>query len=83
MVPIFNEEVYGLPAVEGLVDAPWPKLASIDGRAVMAITTRPGAFDFATEERASNVCERHYHHIFSESLLSEAGLEDRSSTAMN
>ncbi|NLJ24707.1 MAG: DUF262 domain-containing protein [Firmicutes bacterium] len=84
-VPIFNEAAYELPSAEELVDAPWPKLASIDGRAVLAITTRLGAFDFATEERvtASNISERHYHHIFPESLLSEAGLEDKSSIAMN
>ena len=77
-VPIFNQE-YAVANEHELISAGWPKNATIRGRAVLAITTKIGAYDFASEEKVSeaNVTSRHYHHIFPDSLLVEAGIENR------
>lgn len=82
-VPIFNKEYEIADAIE-LLEAAWPKNASIRGRAVLAVTTKLGAYDFATEEKVTeiNIDSRHYHHIFPDSLLVEAGIEN-SYIAMN
>jgi|LSQX01.1.fsa_nt_gb hypothetical protein len=84
VVPIFNEAEYEIPSANELGVAGWPKSATILGRAVLAISLKLGALDFATEERVSiqNIDERQYHHVFPDSLLKEAGIED-SFIAMN
>lgn len=83
-VPIFNEKEYEIANANELINSAWPKNATIRGRAVLAITTKLGAYDFATEEKvnAVNIESRHYHHIFPDSLLEEAGIEN-SFIAMN
>jgi len=83
-IPIFNENEYEIAQVNELVTAGWPKSMSIRGRAVLAVTLTLGAYDFSTEEKVtvSNITQRHYHHIFPDSLLKEAGIEN-SFIAMN
>lgn len=83
-VPIFDESEYEIATLSQLVSASWPKSATILGRAVLAITLKLGALDFATEERASvhTIAGRHYHHIFPDALLREAGISN-SFIAMN
>lgn len=83
-VPIFNEQEYNIADTNELMNAGWPKNTTIRGRAVLAVTTKFGAYDFASEERISenNIASRHYHHIFPDSLLEEAGIEN-SYNAMN
>jgi len=83
-VPIFNENEHEIAHANELVTAGWPKNMSIRGRAVLAITLKLGAYDFFTEEKVavSNIAQRHYHHIFPDSLLKEAGIEN-SFIAMN
>lgn len=78
-VPIFDECEYEVAFANELVNAGWPKNMSIRGRAVLAITCKLGAYDFSTEEKVTvnNIEQRHYHHIFPDSLLKEAGLENR------
>jgi hypothetical protein len=77
-VPIYNEQEYAIANTYELMNAGWPKKTTIRGRAVLAITTKLGAYDFATEEKVSenNVQLRHYHHIFPDVLLQEAGIEN-------
>jgi hypothetical protein len=80
-VPIFAE--HKLAELEELLTAEWPKRATIRGRAILAIASRLGALDFATGERldVNNVAQRHYHHVFPDALLQEAGIG--SSLALN
>ncbi len=74
-VPIFKEHT--LVETEELLTADWPKRASILGRAVLAVTCRLGALDFSTGERLdiSSLEKRHYHHVYPDALLKEAGIE--------
>ena len=73
-VPVFNETE--LAETEELLTAEWPKRATIRGRAVLAVACRLGALDFSTGERLdeNSIGNRHYHHIFPDALLKEAGL---------
>ena len=77
-------ELAPTPLARVSVGASWPKNATILGRAALAITLKLGALDFATEERASlhTISDRHYHHIFPDALLREAGISN-SFIAMN
>jgi hypothetical protein len=83
-VPIFKEDEYKIADANELINTTWPKNVSIRGRAVLSVTTKLGAYDFASEEKVSetNIVSRHYHHIFPDSLIEEAGL-DNSYIAMN
>jgi len=80
-VPIFSEQ--GLAEVEELITAEWPKRATIRGRGVLAVACRLGAQDFASGRQlnSDNIEERHYHHIYPDALLKEAGIN--SYLAMN
>lgn len=73
-VPIFAE--HKIIDAEELITASWPKGASITGRGVLAVACRLGALDFSTGERLdrNNIGKRHYHHIFPDALLKEAGI---------
>ena len=74
-VPIFAE--HELVEAEELCTAEWPKGATIRGRAVLAVACRLGALDFVTGERldVTNLAARHYHHVFPDALLKEAGVD--------
>lgn len=80
-VPIFADHQIVDP--EELVVAEWPKRATIRGRGILAVASRLGALDFATGERldANNIENRHYHHVFPDALLKEAGIDG--TTALN
>lgn len=73
-VPIFNE--YSIVEAEELMTVEWPKRTTIRGRAVLAVASRLGAFDFSTGERLdlNNINQRQYHHVFPDALLKEAGI---------
>lgn len=73
-VPIFAD--HSLVEVEEILIAEWPKRATIRGRGVLAVLCRLGALDFATGERldAETIENRHYHHVYPDSLLKEAGI---------
>ncbi len=80
-VPIFAS--HKLAEKEELLTVEWPKQASIRGRAILAVSCCMGALDFSTGDKlsVSNVNNRHYHHLFPDALLKEAGIE--SSLALN
>ena len=73
-VPIFKD--HKLVEIEELLTAEWPKRATIRGRAILAVVCRLGALDFATGQPldASNINQRHYHHVFPDALLKEADI---------
>mgnify|MGYP000896495175 CR=1 FL=1 len=73
-VPIFSE--HNLAEVEELMTAEWPKGGTIRGRGVLAVACRLGALDFATGEHlnAGNIERRHYHHLYPDALMKEAGI---------
>jgi hypothetical protein len=73
-VPIFKE--HSMVEVEELLTAEWPKRGTIRGRAILAVASRPGAFDFSTGEslNATNIGNRHYHHVYPDALLKEAAI---------
>ncbi len=74
-VPIFGEHT--LVEEEELLTAEWPKRATIRGRAVLAVASRLGSFDFSTGIKVDpeNIEKRHYHHLYPDALLKEAGIE--------
>lgn len=73
-VPIFKD--HSIAEIEELLTAEWPKRATIRGRAILAVLCRLGALDFATGQSldANNIAQRHYHHVFPDALLKEAGI---------
>ena len=73
-VPIFAD--HSLVDIEEILVAEWPKRASIRGRGVLAVLCRLGAHDFATGRvlSAQTVASRHYHHVYPDALLKEAGI---------
>ncbi|WP_201279003.1 DUF262 domain-containing protein [Leptolyngbya iicbica] len=74
-VPIFAN--HSLVELEELKTAEWPKRTTIRGRGVLAVMCRFGGLDFFTAEKldAQNIRERHYHHVYPDALLKEAGIE--------
>jgi hypothetical protein len=73
-VPIFKD--HQIVELEELLTAEWPKRATIRGRAILAVICRLGALDFATGQPldSNNINQRHYHHVFPDALLKEAGI---------
>ena len=82
-VPALNRAEFPLATADSLVSVGWPKATGIRARAILAVSTYLGAYDFADNHRASyeNVQKREYHHIFPNALLQEADIE--SSLALN
>ena len=71
-IPIFKD--HPIVEIEELLNAEWPKRATIRGRAILAVVCRLGALDFATGQvlDVNNINQRHYHHVFPDALLKEA-----------
>lgn len=74
--PVFSGD-YQLATIEELKTVKWPKGENVKGRAILAITTLLGAFDFADGQKATrnHLTKREYHHIFPDALLKEAKIE--------
>lgn len=79
-VPVLNQESYPLPTVDLILQAGWPKSKTILGRGILALQLKCGAIDFADAKPAtvasitSKDHPREYHHLFPDSLLSDAGV---------
>ena len=73
-VPVLNRSRYPLATIEQLIEVGWPKNENIRGRGILAVANYFGAHDFAdgSEITASNILNRHYHHIFPDALINEA-----------
>lgn len=74
--PVFNDE-YPLATVDELKIVKWPKGENVRGRAIMAVASYLGAYDFADGQKASrqHLSSREYHHIYPDALLKEANTE--------
>lgn len=75
-IPVLNREKYTISSDKELLSVGWPKRANIRARAILAITTKLGARDFADGKKVTseNIKERDYHHIFPDALLKEANI---------
>jgi hypothetical protein len=73
-VPIFRD--HPLVEEEELLTAEWPRRATIRGRGILAVACRLGGLDFSTGEplTGDNIERRHYHHVYPDALLKEAGI---------
>jgi len=73
--PIFDEEIYPLATDEELMRAGWPRRKDTLARAVLALSLKGGAHDFADDERVTrqHLSQREYHHLFPDHLLTEDG----------
>lgn len=82
--PIFTDD-YQIADVQQLIGAGWPKKTGTLARAILAVSTHLGALDFADQQAATyeSIQTRHYHHIYPDALLTEAGLDDQSYKALN
>ena len=75
-VPVLNRKKHPIADIEELLSIGWPKRANIRARAILAVTTNLGAYDFADGQKVTpeNIKERDYHHVFPDSLLKEADI---------
>jgi len=76
---IFDNTIFPLPALEELKTAGWPKRRDRLPRAMLALSLRKGAFDFADGSQIShdNIGRREYHHLFPDAWLSNKGFESK------
>jgi hypothetical protein len=76
-VPVLDRSAYPLLTAEQMLQVGWPKNSDRYGRAILAVTMRLGAIDFADGQIGSydNIQKREYHHIFPDALLAEAEIE--------
>lgn len=74
--PVFSKD-FPLVTVEELKIVKWPKGENVRGRAILAVSTYLGAYDFADGQKASreHLQSREYHHIYPDALLKEAKIE--------
>ena len=85
--PIFDEDEFPLPSNDELVRAGWPRRKDTLARAILALSLKRGARDFADDERATRqqLSRREYHHLFPDHLLTDDGQlsTDESYRALN
>ena len=78
-VPVLNRELTPISTEDELKRVNWPKRVNIRARAIMAVFSKLGAYDFADGSQLTrqqlNDGKRHYHHVFPDSLLKEAEVE--------
>jgi len=70
-IPIFDEKQFPLPSEEMLANTGWPKKKDRLARAILLLSFKKGAIDFADNSHISkkNIKLREYHHIFPVNLL--------------
>jgi hypothetical protein len=78
-IPCFNKEKHPISTEDELLRVGWPKRENIRARAIMAVFSKLGALDFADGSQLNREQltqgKRHYHHVFPDALLKEAGIE--------
>jgi len=80
-IPIFDEKKYPLPNEELLIGAGWPKKKDRLARAILLLSLRKGAIDFADRSPVDrkNIRVREYHHLYPIDFLKKKGFEDKDS----
>ncbi len=84
--PIFDGEQFPLPNVELLEGAGWPKKKDRLARAILLLSLRNGAIDFADASHINrkNIKLREYHHLYPDAFLKEKKInEEMSFKAIN
>lgn len=70
-VPAFNRRNFPVASIEQLIGLGWPKKQNIKSRALLCITAKLGAFDFADGDKLDehSISKRDYHHLFPKDML--------------
>jgi len=78
-IPIFDEKQFPLPNRELLEESGWPKKKDRLARALLLLSLRKGAKDFAdnSEVNRKNIKTREYHHLYPDSYLKKKGLNEK------
>lgn len=85
-VPVFDEKSYPLPNSELLEEASWPRKKDRLARAILLLSFKKGAKDFAdgSEINRRNIKVREYHHLFPNAFLKDQGIsEEKVNKALN
>jgi hypothetical protein len=77
-VPCFDSATYPLPDREILMQASWPRKRDRLARAILLLSLRGGAFDFAdgAEATREHLSHREYHHLFPVAFLGAGEYEE-------
>ena len=77
-VPCFNGAAFPLPDREILMQASWPRTRDRLARAILLLSLRGGAYDFAdgTEATREHLAHREYHHLYPVALLGAGEYEE-------
>ena len=75
-IPIFDRKIYPVSDADELLTVSWPKRDTIRGKAILAVACKLGSFDFATGAKIdrANIENRHYHHIYPDTVTDNAEL---------
>lgn len=75
---ILDEKQFLLPTEEVLRQASWPKKKDRLARAILLLSLRKGAIDFADASHisAKNIRTREYHHLYPKAFLKEKGVKE-------
>lgn len=85
-IPIFDEKLFPPPNVELLKEAGWPKKKDRLARAILLLSMRKGAIDFADKSHINrkNIKIREYHHLYPDAFLKTKGVNEKeTSKALN
>ncbi len=75
---IFNDREYPTPQISELIKAGWPKKRDRLARAILLLSFKGGALDFADEKSisADDLKNREYHHVFPDAYLIKKGFNE-------
>lgn len=75
---IFDDKQFPLPDKELLKGAAWPKKKDRLARAILSLSLKQGARDFAddSEVNRKNIKTREYHHLYPDAFLRKKGLNE-------
>lgn len=78
-IPIFDETLFPLSNIELLKGSGWPKKKDRLARAILLLSLRNGARDFAdnSEVNRRNIKIREYHHLYPDAFLKLKGLNEK------
>lgn len=78
-IPIFDEALFPLPNIELLKGSGWPKKKDRLARAILLLSLRNGAIDFADNSQVNrrNIKIREYHHLYPDAFLKQKGLNEK------
>lgn len=77
-VPCFDKNEHPLPTEEDLKRASWPTKKDRLGRAILSLTFKAGARNFADDDEISkrNISNREYHHLYPKDFLERQKIDE-------